>query len=78
MSERGKPIPVIAGSTRVETDVTNPAVRPIPPVPSRFDAVVDRWFVETFHNIGLQTELFNRFRAAADALKREIAALTSK
>lgn len=37
------------------------------------DAVVDAWFVETFHNIGLDAPAFNRFRSAADDLKRRLA-----
>ncbi len=38
-----------------------------------FDVIVDAWFVETFHNIGLDTPTFNRFRAAADRLKARLA-----
>ncbi len=37
------------------------------------DAVVETWFVETFHNIGLDAPAFNRFRSAADELKRRLA-----
>ena len=33
------------------------------------DAVVDRWFADTFHNLGLEVELYNRFFAAKESLK---------
>lgn len=37
--------------------------------PAPTDAIIETWFVETFHNQGLDAPLFNRYRAAADALK---------
>ncbi len=36
---------------------------------SRTDAIVDAWFADTFHNLGLDVELYNRFHAAKEALK---------
>lgn len=42
--------------------------------PRPFDGLVEAWFVETFHDIGLPVELFNRFRAAADRLKSRLPA----
>lgn len=38
------------------------------------DLLVEAWFVETFHNLGLHGELFNRFRRAADDLKARLRA----
>jgi hypothetical protein len=49
--------------------------------PTATDLVVDRWFLETFHNHGpaLPVELFNHFRAATARLKERLnAALTTK
>jgi hypothetical protein len=45
------------------------------PIPHRppTDDVIERWWVETFTNIGLDTELYGRFRAAANRLKDLIA-----
>lgn len=42
--------------------------------PTATDAMVEAWFVETFHNLGLPGELFNRFRRAADDLKARLRA----
>ncbi len=46
----------------------------IPPAPPPTDAVIEGWWQETFCNIGLDTQLYNRFRAAADRLKALVAA----
>jgi aminoglycoside/choline kinase family phosphotransferase len=37
------------------------------------DALVEEWFVETFHGMDLKVEHYNRFRAAADRLKARLA-----
>lgn len=45
------------------------------PAPSPTDALVEVWFVETFHGIpDLPVHHFNRFRAAADRLKARLSA----
>lgn len=60
----------VIGKVRISGNI----VVPDPPAPApESDAVVDAWFVETFHNIGLDTPSFNRFRAAADLLKARLA-----
>jgi hypothetical protein len=60
------------------TDTTDPAIEivaePIAASPATH-AIVERWWEETFCNIGLDTQLYNRFRAAADRLKILIAAV---
>jgi hypothetical protein len=39
------------------------------------DDAVEAWFVDYFHNVpGLTTDLYNRFRAAADDLKARLRA----
>jgi len=45
--------------------------------PSATDVLVDEWFIETFHNLGLDVQLYNRFYAAKDSLKARLAALTA-
>jgi hypothetical protein len=51
---------------------------PAEPAKAPSDAVVDAWFVETFHNLpGLTTDWFNRFRIAADSLKTRLRAKES-
>lgn len=43
--------------------------------PAPTDAVVDAWFLETFHNLpGLSVEFFNRFTTARDVLKARLRA----
>ena len=42
---------------------------------TRTEREIDAWFFETFHNLPLSTELFNRFNAARDELKRRLRAL---
>lgn len=42
--------------------------------PRPSDAIVEAWFVETFHNRGLHVEDFNHFRRQVDALKARLAA----
>jgi hypothetical protein len=37
------------------------------------DQIVDEWFIDTFHGQPLSTEMFNRFNAARDDLKRRLA-----
>ena len=54
----------------IETTTT---AAPSPPR-SASDDVVDEWFIETFHNIGLDTPLFNRFSAAREMLKARLRA----
>lgn len=49
-----------------------------PPAPSPMDDLVEAWFVETFHNIGLDAPLYNRFHAAKLTLKTRLAALVVK
>jgi hypothetical protein len=44
------------------------------PAPHPSAAIVDAWFLETFHGLLLSTDLFNRFNAARDALKARLAA----
>ena len=48
-----------------------PAAEPeAPPPASAADDVIERWFLDTFHNLsGLAADHFNHFRAAADRLK---------
>jgi hypothetical protein len=46
--------------------------------PSEGDRLVDAWFVETFHGLNLDTQLFNRFNAAKGALKTRLAGFTRK
>mgnify|MGYP003465473341 FL=1 len=60
----GKPEPIAVGRARIPDP---PAFTP------DSGPIVDAWFVETFHNIGLDTPSFNRFRAAADRLKARLA-----
>jgi hypothetical protein len=49
-----------------------------PSAPSSSQAdVVDRWFQDTFHNQPLSTELYNRFYAAKDTLKAQLAAVAT-
>jgi hypothetical protein len=57
-----------------ETAPAAPAVIIPDSPPSANDVLIDAWFVETFHNLGLDTPSFNRFRAAADELKRRLRA----
>lgn len=40
--------------------------------PSKTDAVVDRWFSETFYDRGIQTETFNMLLAAKEELKKRL------
>ncbi len=47
---------------------------PLAPPPPPTDAVIEGWWQETFCNIGLDTQLYNRFRAAANRLKALLAA----
>jgi hypothetical protein len=61
-------------SEKVPTAPPSPSVRE----PSPVDVLVDGWFVETFHNIGLPTPQFNRFSAARDDLKTRLRAATNK
>lgn len=42
------------------------------------DELVEQWFVETFHNCGLDVTLYNRFAAAKNSLKTRLAALVNK
>lgn len=45
------------------------------PTPSLTDALVDAWFVETFHSVpDLRVEHFNRFAEAVDTLKARLRA----
>ena len=42
-------------------------------------AEIDRWFIETFHQRGIEVSEFSHYRAQADALKaRLVAALSDK
>ncbi len=55
--------------------VTNSAPLPPPaPPPPPTDAVIERWWEETFRNTGLDTQSYNRIRAAVDRLKALVAA----
>lgn len=45
-----------------------------PPPPAPTDALVEQWFVETFHNRGFDVTTFTHFRAAADRLKERLRA----
>jgi hypothetical protein len=49
----------------------------VAPAPSPADAVIDKWFVETFHNsiTSRNTEIFNYCQSAKEDLKRRLAAL---
>jgi hypothetical protein len=40
--------------------------------PSEGDRLVDAWFIETFHGLNLDTQLFNRINAAKGALKTRL------
>jgi hypothetical protein len=51
------------------------APEPGPAVPSAIDAIIDRWFVDTFHNRGFDVDLFNSFTQAKSNLKQQIAAV---
>lgn len=42
------------------------------PAPHPSAAIVDAWFLETFHGLPLSTDLFNRFNAARDVLKARL------
>ncbi len=42
------------------------------------DALIEEWFIHTFHNIGLGTEAYNRFYRAKDELKARIRAALTK
>ncbi len=66
----GKPLPLVYGTARIEGNVLIPDPPKLTP---DSDAIVETWFVETFHNIGLDAPAFNRFRSAADDLKRRLA-----
>lgn len=61
------------GSSSATTLPPEAAVELVSAAPAT-DALVDAWFVETFHNQGFDAPLFNRFRAAADELKRRLRA----
>lgn len=41
-------------------------------VPARADRIVDHWFTDTFHNIGIDPQLYQRFTAAREDLKRRL------
>lgn len=57
------------------TAESGPVVVAAAPEPSANDVLVERWFVDHFHNVpGLSTHLFNRFRTAADDLKAQLRA----
>jgi len=50
-----------------------PDAQPSPEAEVRSAQEFEDWFVETFHNVpGLTTELYNRFRAAADEFKARL------
>ena len=65
--------PFVGDVVALVGDVVPPAILVAAPSPS--DAVVDAWFVGTFHNLALPTELQNRLTAAQDQLKRALRAL---
>lgn len=52
-------------------------IKQVPAAPVT-DAVVEEWFVETFHNIGLDQHLHNRFRDAAGKLKARLASVVAR
>jgi len=49
-----------------------------PAAPDQVAAIVERWFSETFFNVQLDTQLFNRIRASQERLKTDLAALLGK
>jgi uncharacterized membrane protein len=44
-------------------------------LPPRVDALIDVWFVDTFHNRGLDVEAFNAVYEAKAVLKQKLAAV---
>lgn len=42
--------------------------------PAPFEAIVDAWFVETFHNLALPSDLQNRLADARERLKARLRA----
>jgi hypothetical protein len=48
------------------------------PKPSPVDAIVEEWFVQTFHNRGLDEQLYNLARRQTDVLKARLAAALNK
>jgi len=47
-------------------------------VESPGDKIIEQWFVETFHNRGLDVTLYNHVFAAKEILKTRLAALVIK
>jgi hypothetical protein len=54
------------------------ALNALAPAAHAFEPVVEQWFRDTFHNLPIDPELYNRFHAAKEALKARLhAALTT-
>ncbi len=58
-------------STRTTSTKSDPAPSTAPE-PSKLARIVDAWFVQHFHNRGLDTPEFNRLSAARDELKARL------
>lgn len=61
-----------------ETTLSVPSEAPVAvvvvaPAPAS-SVIVDRWFGETFFNLGIDVDLYNRFYAAKERLKELLAA----
>jgi hypothetical protein len=66
----GQTMPIVYGTAKILGEL-------IESVPAT-DGLIDAWFIETHHNIGLGTEAFNRFYRAKEDLKARIRAALTK
>ena len=64
--------------TAADVPVSVAAATATSSIPPTVEALVERWFAESFFNVGLDTQLVNRLRTAKDRLKVEIADLSRK
>lgn len=70
-----------------EEDIVSDVAAPVQPAPeesatasdnvepSPADAIIERWYADSFHNLGLPTDLQNRFHVAKERLKSLLACL---
>lgn len=60
-------VPIVYGTVTLPGTVVDAVVD------AKTDQAVEAWFVDHFYNVaGMSTELFNRFRNAADDLKARL------
>jgi hypothetical protein len=59
----------------IESAAAEPLAAAPVSAPSDAAALVDLWFIETFHNQGFHTPQFNRLYAAKENLKERLSAL---